>query len=496
MATQGGSGVLLVYTGGTLGSVPQDKDDPLSPLAPAPLEKVMVLLPRYNVEDKRLPLNGHQVRIGTYSWEEPLDSSNIALRDWVQMARVIREHYSEYEGFVILHGTDTLAYTASALSFMLNNLDKPVVVTGSQRPIGELRSDAVQNLVTAIEIAAARTLGTTIVPEVSVFFRDNLYRGCRTTKLDASGFNAFHSPNYPPLATAGEHVVVNDKLIAPPSPHSLHLTETLEENIAALPVIPGMSPALLERIMSSEGLRGIALATFGTGNAPSTAAFLDAIGRAVESGKLIVDITQCVAGEVELGAYEVSAGLLSRGVVSGMDMTLEAALTKLQVVLGSETDIAIAGDRLQLNLRGEQRQSVFHIHFPSGTVSEDSNATVRPIRPMVDGLERYRSETLDRAVLRLTGLTIPEERRGRLEFSVFIDYATADSRTPENDPHYLGAASKRWRQEDGPTSVFLEVTDAAREFVDNRHENTITLVSTGGTAIGWEHLDVAFYANC
>lgn len=360
MATQGGLGVLIIYTGGTLGSLPQDPGDPLSPLVPAPLDAVMELLPHYDTMDRKLPINGHKLRIGTFSWDTPLDSSNIESRDWIQMARVIREHYSDYEGFVVLHGTDTLAYTASALAFILTNLAKPVVITGSQRPIGQIRSDAVQNLVTAIEIAGAGSLGGTVVPEVTVFFRDELYRGCRTTKLSASSYSAFNSPNFPPLGSAGEHVVINETVVGEASPHALHLTESYEESIASMDIFPGMSPVLLNHMLSSEGLRGIVLQTFGTGNAPSTPEFLDAIGRAVDAGKLIVDITQCRSGEVELGVYEVSAGLLSRGVIGGMDMTPEAALTKLGVILGAESDAKIAADRMQLNLRGEQRQSVFH----------------------------------------------------------------------------------------------------------------------------------------
>jgi L-asparaginase len=496
MANVDAQGVLLIYTGGTLGSLPEDKNDPLSPLVPAPLEEIMKMIPRYDSVDKKLPLAGMQVRLGTHSWEEPLDSSNITSTDWLQMASVVRQHYNDYEGFVILHGTDTLAYTASALAFILTNLDRPVIVTGSQRPIGELRSDAVQNLVTSIEIAAARTLGKTVVPEVAVFFRDKLYRGCRTTKFSASNYSAFDSPNYPALAVAGEHVVADDSAVGKWNEHALHVEEALETNIACMNIFPGMSPALLESMLNAPSLRGIVLQTFGTGNAPSTPEFLDTIERAVNAGRVIVDITQCRSGEVELGLYEVSAGLLSRGVITGMDMTPEAALTKLAVVLGSEADPAVAADTMQLNHQGEQRQSVFHLHFGAGEVPEDGAVTVDAIGPMVRGLEKYQSGKLDRALLRITGLHIPQEKRGALEFKIFIDMPDATADTSEAEPQYLGEVAKKWRDDEGKANAFLPVTAQAKAFVDNRHTNSLRIVTTSGAPVAWEKLDLAFYADC
>jgi L-asparaginase len=488
-------GVLLIYTGGTLGSLPEDPKDPLSPLVPAPLELVMEMLPLYDTVDKKLPLGGTQVRLGAHSWEKPLDSSNITAADWSQMASVVRANYNDYEGFVILHGTDTLAYTASALAFLLNNLDRPVIVTGSQRPISELRSDAVQNLVTAIEIAASASLGATVIPEVCVFFRDKLYRGCRTTKLSASSYSAFDSPNFPPLAEAGEHIVVSDHVIAKPSAHALHVEENLETNIACIDIFPGMSPKLLSSMLHAPELRGIVLQTFGTGNAPSSPEFLKAIEEAVDLGRVIVDITQCRSGEVELGLYEVSAGLLSRGVITGMDMTPEAALTKLAVVLGSETDPVTAADKMQLNLRGEQRQSVFYLHFGAGEVPEDGAVTMPALNPMVEGLERYDSSRLSRAILRITGLSAPGGRRGGIGFKAYLDLPDATLSTPDSKPQYLGEASKQWREEEGKSNVFIDVTDQARAFVDNRHDNTITLVTTSGSPFAWDRADLAFYAD-
>jgi L-asparaginase len=487
-------GVLLIYTGGTLGSLPEDPRDPLSPLVPAPLDKVMEMLPLYDPLAKQLLLGEETIRLETYSWPEPVDSSNITPRDWEDMAAVIRSNYDEYEGFVILHGTDTLAYTASALTFILANVDRPIVLTGSQLPIGQLRSDAVQNLVTSIEIAAAASLGGTVIPEVSVFFRDRLYRGCRVTKFNATSYDAFGSPNFPELATAGERILVNEAVLAEPSPYALRVSESLEDQIACMTIFPGMSPDLLRSMLNAEGLRGIVLQTFGTGNAPSTPEFLDVIEAAVKSGRIIVDITQCPAGEVELGLYEVSAGLLARGVISGMDMTPEAALAKLAVVLGEEPDLEVAADRMQLNLRGEQRRSVFNLHFGPGKVNGDGVAVLTQARHMVDGAERYRPEALERAVLRVTGLSVPGEESGRIEFKAFVDLPEAGGDSSAAEPHFLGAASKQWAEEQEKQNVFFEVTEQARAFVDNRHESTISIVSSSGAPLAWERLDMALFS--
>jgi L-asparaginase len=489
------SGVFVVYTGGTIGSLPKDKRDPLSPLVPARLEEVMAGLPSY-ADDSRILLNDQWIRLGTYSWPEPIDSSNVTMDDWKAMAELIKAHYDKYEGFVILHGTDTLAYTASALAFMLENLAKPVVLTGSQLPIGRARSDAVQNLVTSIEIAAARSLGRPVIPEVGVFFRDELYRGCRTTKLSASSFDAFHSPNCEPLARAGEHIVTGRlHASAERRTHRLRVVSDLEPNIASIDIFPGMSAELLRHMLATEDLKGVVLRTFGTGNAPTRPDFLAAIHSAIRSGKLIVDVTQCHSGEVELGLYDSSAGLLSRGVVSGLDMTTEAAIAKMSVVLGRQKDLAVAADLMQINLKGEQRQSIFHLHFGEGRLEEGGVRTVEVRRPMTEGQLRYSSRLLDKAVLRILSLTGPGQAGTRLKFRVFIDDPEADAATPvENNPHYLGLVDKPAHAGAEPEHAFLMVTDQARAHIDNSHVNTLTLVNLGG-ACAWSAANLALFTN-
>ena len=460
-------GVLIIYTGGTIGCLPNDRNDPLSPLEPAPIEDVVKWLPTYDSVDRRVTVANRHIRIGTESFDPPLDSSNIKPENWLEMAMRVKDNYDKYEGFVLLHGTDTLAYTASALSFMLENLSKPVVITGSQRPIGELRSDAVQNLITAIEIAASRSLGKTVVAEVSVFFRDKLTRGCRTTKLSANSYYAFDSPNLKPLATAGEHVAYDETIIRQPSTQRLHIHSKLQPKVASFDVFPGISPELIRKILS-EDLKGAVIQTFGAGNAPNESEFLKPIGDAVEHGTLLLNVTQCRQGEVEQGLYDVSAGLLARGVVSGMDMTPEAALSKLFVVLGdvfgndqvdsektedasgsryiprgatAEEKADIAADILQLNMRGEQRVSVFNLHFPAGGFNDHTQTKqcLTPLREMVAGRGRLDHDAVEQALLRVTGLKIPDQPRGIIQFRAFIDDPDAD----ENSPHERKSALSR-----------------------------------------------------
>jgi L-asparaginase len=490
--------ILIIYTGGTIGCLPKDRDDPLSPFTPAPLEEVMNKLPNFDPVEMSISIEGKSIKLGTYSFRKPVDSSDLQVENWIEIARVIMDSYDDYDGFVVLHGTDIMAYTASALAFMFMNLGKPVVLTGSQRPIAQTRTDAIQNVITAIELAAAHTLGHPLIPEVCVFFQNEIYRGCRTTKIDAGGFKAFDTPNYPPLGNVGAKVKISKNLLKPVPARKINLRDNLQQNVASIVIFPGMSVNLLRSMLAVDGLKGVVLLTYGSGNMPSHLEFLETIYEAAQRGVVVIDVTQCKSGEVELGLYETSEKLLSQGVISGIDMTPEAALTKMMVVLGTEDEKEVQEDLLQINLRGEQSHSLFYLHFPKGRISESTTSlTLEQNRPMTFGLERYNSDTLEVAFLRMTGLRISGKiESGKIELAFYIDLPENGDVKSTDNPNFLCSFSKSWSQESGWGSVLIPVTEKIKPFIDNQHTNTLTVVNVSATAIRWEKLDLVFYVDC
>ncbi len=288
------------------------------------------------------------------SFDPVQDSSNIDPAVWVKMAELIEDNYEQFDGFVVLHGTDTMAYTASALSFMLENISKPVILTGSQLPIGLLRTDGRENLITAIEIAAAIENDRSAVPEVCIYFDNKLTRGNRTTKMSAEHFDAFYSPNYPPLAEVGLHIKYFSNLI---SYHGINqklkLHKAFDNNVAILKLYPGINRKLVQSIIRTEGLRGLIIETFGSGNAPTYQWFLDDLKHFIENGGIILNVTQCHGGSVEMGLYETSRQMLAAGVISGKDITSEASVTKLMHLLGRFSSRNKVAEALKISLAGE-----------------------------------------------------------------------------------------------------------------------------------------------
>lgn len=288
------------------------------------------------------------------SFDPVKDSSNVDPEVWVKIAEIIEMSYNDFDGFVILHGTDTMAYTASALSFMLENLKKPVILTGSQLPIGLLRTDGKENLITAIEIAAAKENDLPVVPEVCIYFDNKLTRGNRTTKLSAEHFDAFNSPNHPALADAGLHLIYNKSLIRYSSnDKKLIVHKSFDTNVAILKLFPGINRNLVHSIVHTVGLRAIIIETFGSGNAPTYQWFIDYLKEFIVNGGIIFNVTQCHGGSVEMGLYETSRMMLAAGVISGKDITSEASVTKLMHLLGRYSSVEEVVESLKISLAGE-----------------------------------------------------------------------------------------------------------------------------------------------
>ncbi|NNC83551.1 MAG: asparaginase [Flavobacteriales bacterium] len=335
------SRILLIYTGGTIGMVHDHERDVLLPFR---FEQLLDHVPE---------LKAFDIDIETIQLSRIVDSSDMRPELWVELVGLIEHHYADYDGFVILHGTDTLAFTASALSFMVQGLSKPIVLTGSQLPIGMIRTDGKENLITAIEVASTKKFEEALIPEVAVYFEYRLMRGNRVTKYSAEHFDAFHSPNYPNLAEAGVDLVYNHPYLRHSGPEQPTFHKHIEEQIALLKLFPGISEDAVNCILQGNA-QGVILESFGAGNGPTSPMFLRALKTAVDSGKTILNISQCLAGSVQHGRYATSAAFDEIGIISGGDMTLESGITKLMHVLGNYSGAEAIKEKLLESIAGER----------------------------------------------------------------------------------------------------------------------------------------------
>lgn len=334
--------ILIIYTGGTIGMI---YDPSGQHLIPFDFEEILSKVPE---------LRQFEYELVVHSLPNIVDSSDMKPQAWIYIAQLIAKNYAEFDGFVILHGTDTMAYTASALSFLLEGLTKPVILTGSQLPIHSVRTDAYRNLVTSLQIVAEKKNGRALVPEVCIFFNDVLLRGNRAKKVESSYFNAYHSENYPPLAKVGIHIDYNPNRILPcPPGYALKVHQQMEEEVVILQIFPGMNEKVIRCILAGGYLKGIVLETYGSGTAPSDPWFIKALTEAIDQGVKILNVSQCIGGKVEQGQYANSQNLEEVGVISGRDLTSEAAITKLMFLLAQDLSSEKLDKQLKSPLRGE-----------------------------------------------------------------------------------------------------------------------------------------------
>lgn len=334
--------ILIVHTGGTIGMV---KDQKTNALAPIHFDNLFDTVPTLKMFEYKLDI---------FAFKKLIDSSNVDTNFWKELANVIEVNYNNYDGFVILHGTDTMSYSASMLSFMLENNSKPIIFTGSQLPLGIIRSDGRENFVNAIELAAARhSNGEAIVPEVALLFENKLFRGNRTYKFSAENFNAFFSGNYPPLANVGVNIKYNNEHISQWNKQTLKVHKNLCTDVAVLKIFPGITKNTVDSVINTPNLKGLVIETYGSGNAPTHDWFISSLERAINKGVIVLNVTQCHVGAVVMGKYETSVQLSDIGVVGGYDITLESAVTKLMFLLGQDLTHEKIVNQLNTSIRGE-----------------------------------------------------------------------------------------------------------------------------------------------
>ena len=465
--------VLIINTGGTIGMVHNDPNDPTSPLRPAKdwheIAKEHPILEKFPTD---------------YCQLDPLiDSSDMCLEVWVKIGEIIEKFYDEYRGFVILHGTDTMAFTASALSFMCKNLSKPIILTGSQVPLQFPRSDALQNLITAIQIAGNEIYGVRLVPEVAIFFRDTLLRGNRARKIDATNYFGFSSPNYPAIGEVGGDIKIIKDRILKPSHEKFYLDKRFSNEVIVLELFPGLNFSYLKNIFKEgSGIKGVILKTYGNGNAPTSQEFLDFLEYISSQKIVIIDITQCTKGFVKMGLYEASAKLTDIGVISGTDLTPEAAVTKLMYLLGAYKDIKQIKRKMQVDICGEQTLSQYDFSFESDGEFNDYFET-EIIVP-----KKLKKEYLLRSVARVVGIKDRE-----CEDKDLIITMSIESLDDYND-NFIEPNSKIQKivKKDKKDAHIL-FDKSVKRILDSSRMVKITM--TSNMKITWENINFSIYSE-
>lgn len=465
--------VLIINTGGTIGMVHNDPNDPTSPLRPAKdwheIAKEHPILEKFPTD---------------YCQLDPLiDSSDMCLEVWVKIGEIIEKFYDEYRGFVILHGTDTMAFTASALSFMCKNLSKPIILTGSQVPLQFPRSDALQNLITAIQIAGNEVYGVRLVPEVAIFFRDTLLRGNRARKIDATNYFGFSSPNYPAIGEVGGDIKIIKDRILKPSHEKFYLDKRFSNEVIVLELFPGLNFSYLKNIFKEgSGIKGVILKTYGNGNAPTSQEFLDFIEYISSQKIVIIDITQCTKGFVKMGLYEASAKLTDIGVISGTDLTPEAAVTKLMYLLGAYKDIKQIKRKMQVDICGEQTLSQYDFSFESDGEFTDYFET-EIIVP-----KKLKKEYLLRSVARVVGIKNREFEDKELLITMSIE-SLDDYNDNFIEPN--SKIQKIVKKEKKDAHILFD--KSVKRILDSSRMVKITM--TSNMKITWENINFSIYSE-